>query len=106
MKKVIAKYLPLPNIHVNATVPKGDYGAVNMTNVIDIFSITKTPLLKQLNGMNISDFPKTFEDLDQENGFILYEHTIANMYRDPALLEVTGNKEIKALPGIYMYLVL
>ena len=94
MKKVIAKYLPLPNIHVNATVPKGDYGAVNMTNVIDIFSITKTPLLKQLHGMNISDFPMTFEELDQENGFVLYEHVIANMYRDPALLEITGNSEI------------
>lgn len=96
MKKVIAKYLPIPSIHVNETVPKGDYGAVNMTHVVDIFSLKKTPLLKKPNGMDISEFPMTFEQLDQEHGFVLYEHVIHNMYRNPALLEVTGNSAIAA----------
>ena len=89
MKKVISKYLPIPNIQVNKTVPKGDYGDVNMTYVADIFSLRYLPLLKQAG--NDSQFPMTFEQLDQENGFMLYEHVIDNMYRDPSLLQVTGN---------------
>ena len=90
MQKVIGKYLPLPNIPVNKTVPKGNYGSVDMLHVIDVFSLKNTPLLKQLNGMNISTFPMTFEQLDQENGFVLYEHVISNMYRDPSVMKVTG----------------
>ena len=90
MKKVIAKYFPLLNIRVNQTVPKGDYGSVDMTHVIDVFSLKNTHLLKQLNRMNISNFPMTFEQLDQENGFVLYEHVISHTYRDPSVLRVTG----------------
>ena len=90
MQKVIGKYLPLPNIPVKKTVPKGDYGSVDMVHVIDVFSLKNTPLLKRLNGMNISNFPMTFEELNQENGFVLYEHVINHMYRDPSVMTVTG----------------
>ena len=94
MKKVIAKYLPVPNIPVQTTVPKGNYGSVDMAHVIDVFSLKNTPLLKKLNRMNISENPMTFEQLDQENGFILYEHVISQNYRDPSVLTVTGNASI------------
>ena len=87
MKKVIGKYLPIPNISVQKTVPKGDYGKVTMNHVTDAFFLRNTPLL---NRMNISHYPKTFEQLDQENGLVLYEHVINNNYRDPSLLQVTG----------------
>ena len=90
MKKVIAKYLPIPNIPVQTTVPKGNYGYVNMVHVVDLFTIKNTPLLKSLNQMNISENPMTFEQMNQENGFVLYEHVISQKYRDPSLLTVTG----------------
>ena len=38
IKEVVGKYLPLPNIHVEPVVPKGDYGAVNMEFVADLSS--------------------------------------------------------------------
>ena len=100
MKKVIAKYLPIPNIPVQTTVPKGNYGYVNMVHVVDLFSIKNTPLLKSLNQMNISENPMTFEQMNQENGFVLYEHVISQKYRDPSLLTVTGklpNNEINCI---------
>ena len=87
MKNVIGKYLPIPNISVPKTVPKGDYGKVTMNHVTDAFFLRNTPLLHR---MNISDYPKTFEQLDQENGLVLYEHVISNNYRDPSLLQVKG----------------
>ena len=92
MKNVIEKYLPIPNITVEETVPKGDYGLVEMYHVIDIFSLIDTPLLVKLNDINSTDYPLTFEQLDQENGFVLYEHIITEIYRDPSLLTVTGIK--------------
>ena len=90
MKSVIAKYLPIPNIEVETTVPKGNYGQVEMNHAIDVFSLKNTPLLNKLNKMEISNYPMTFEQLDQENGFMLYEHVIRNNYRDPSELLVTG----------------
>ena len=92
MKSVIAKYLPIPNIQVETTVPKGNYGSVEMSHAIDLFSLKNTPILRKLNKMEISNYPMTFEQLDQENGFMLYEHVISNSYRDPSELEVTRNR--------------
>jgi beta-galactosidase len=89
MKKIIAKYLPIPNIPVEKTVPKGDYGSVKMFHVIDIYSLKNTPLVERLS---ISEFPMTFEQLNQENGFVLYEHIITKQYRDPSVLTVTGTR--------------
>ena len=91
MKKVIGKYLPIPNIPVQTIVPKGNYGPIEMTHVIDVFSLRNTPLLPKLSKINISDHPMTFEQLDQENGFMLYEHVISQNFRDPSILTVTGN---------------
>ena len=90
MKAVISKYLPIPNIQVETTVPKGNYGKVEMNHAIDLFSLKNTPILKKLNEMEISDYPMTFEDLNQENGFMLYEHVLRYDYRDPCELMVTG----------------
>ena len=87
MKKVISKYLPIPNITVEKIVPKGDYGSVDMFHVIDIFSLKNTPIVEKLNS---SKLPMTFEQLNQEKGFVLYEHILMHQYRDPSLLTVTG----------------
>ena len=87
IKDVISKYLPLPNITVEETVPKGDYGSVEMVSVASIFDLKGSSVFQKLNE---ADFPMTFEQLDQENGFILYEHTITQNFRDPSLLTVTG----------------
>ena len=100
MKKIIGKYLPIPNIPVEAIVPKGNYGSIEMTHVIDVFSLRNTPLIPHLNKMNTSDHPMTFEQLDQENGFMLYEHVIVQSFRDPSNLTVTGNEALSALCAI------
>ena len=94
MKAVISKYLPIPNIPVETIVPKGDYGQVEMNHAIDLFSLKNTPILKK---MEMSDDPMTFEQMDQENGFVLYEHVIRKDYRDPSELSVTGNFSIRFL---------
>ena len=94
MKSVIAKYLPIPNIQVDTIVPKGDYGQVEMNHAIDVFSLKNTPMLNKLNKMEISNYPMKFEDFDQENGFVLYEHVIRSNYRDPSELLVTGKSII------------
>ena len=89
IKDVISKYLPLPNITVEATVPKGDYGSVEMKPVISLFNLKGSSIFKKLNE---ADYPMTFEQLDQENGFVLYEHTMIENFRDPCLLSVTGKE--------------
>ena len=81
------KYLPMPNITVEETVPKGDYGSVEMISVASFFDLKGSSVFHKLNE---ADYPMTFEQLDQENGFILYEHTITQSFRDPSLLTVTG----------------
>ena len=77
----------MPNITVEETVPKGDYGSVEMISVASIFDLKGSSVFQKLNE---ADYPMTFEQLDQENGFILYEHTITQSFRDPTLLTVTG----------------
>ena len=77
----------MPNITVEETVPKGDYGSVEMISVASFFDLKGSSVFHKLNE---ADYPMTFEQLDQENGFILYEHTITQNFRDPSLLTVTG----------------
>ena len=42
-------------------------------------------------------FPPSFEDLDQEHGFVMYEHTVVSRFRDPALLDLTDSVRDRAL---------
>ena len=45
----------------------------------------------------IETFPPTFEELDQEHGFVLYQHKIASYNRDPSLLDLTDSVRDRAM---------
>ena len=45
----------------------------------------------------IETFPPTFEELDQEHGFALYQHKIASYTRDPSLLDLTDSVRDRAM---------
>ncbi|XP_059090616.1 beta-galactosidase-like [Tigriopus californicus] len=80
-KSVIAKYLPIPSIEVNETTPKANYGRVPLNYVTSIF---QGPMKFAQNNTN----PMTFEDLNQEAGYVFYETAITEMFTDPAELQV------------------
>ena len=45
----------------------------------------------------IETFPPTFEELDQEHGFVFYQHKIASYNRDPSLLDLTDSVRDRAM---------
>ena len=63
----------------------GDYGRVSMKFVSSFF-IANGTVLKRI-GENIT--PLTFEQIGQENGFMLYETVIDKLFTDPAKLKIT-----------------
>ena len=67
----------VPNINLNHTSPKGDYGEVWMS-LKSSRTQQKTAIKAQ------SPFPQTFEALGQDSGLILYESIIKNILPDPA----------------------
>lgn len=86
-KKVISKYMPLPNINITEPIqPKGNYGPVEMFFVSTFFDGLGIVLKHVAN----STLPLTFEQLGQGSGFVLYQTTIKQLFTDPAKLEITG----------------
>lgn len=58
-----------------------------MKFISSFFASNGTLLLKAASGQK---YPMTFEQLDQENGFVLYETQIRQLFTDPAKLEIEG----------------
>ena len=85
IKNVVKKYLPIPNLKVNASEAKGDYGDVTLTLASKI-GATGVPKLSKVK----APFPKTFEYLGQDSGLVLYETIIPNLVPDPSVLEIKG----------------
>ncbi|CAG2112123.1 unnamed protein product, partial [Medioppia subpectinata] len=87
VRKVIGKYLPLPNGTLPAPAPKMETKPIVMKPVLNIYDIIKsqTPIE--------STFPMTFEELRVRDGFILYSTNIAFIPSDPAVLTVKGLKD-------------
>lgn len=72
-KEVISKYMSVPDIPIPNPVPlKKSYGVVDMKYVSSVFVANGT--LLSFSGKSL--YPKTFEQIGQENGFMLYETTI------------------------------
>ncbi|XP_058801911.1 uncharacterized protein LOC131670377 [Phymastichus coffea] len=71
LRKVISKYLPLPNLEIPTVASKGNYGAVNMKPMLDLF----TKEGREIFGTPRSTFvePPTFESLGLPNWLVLYE---------------------------------
>ena len=85
IRDVLKNYTSIPAMSVkNGT--KANYGEVKLTYLGNVFSqLQKSDIF---SNMSKSYKPMTFEQLGQDNGFVLYQHTFKNTTSDPALLEV------------------
>ncbi|KAG5672448.1 hypothetical protein PVAND_002576 [Polypedilum vanderplanki] len=86
LRELISKYFPLPDIEVPENLRK-----VKLPDV----HLKPYSVLLDLNGRrHLSSFtvtslnPMTFEALNQNSGFILYETKLPNVKRDPVLLKI------------------
>ena len=86
IKNVLKNYTDIPTITVkNGT--KANYGEVQLKFFGYVFSqLNKSDIFSSMRG---SITPMTFEELGQDNGFVLYHHVFKNTTTDPALLEVS-----------------
>lgn len=85
IRKLISQYFPLPNVPVPEPVKK-----VKLQNVVlspQAVMIDSTGRRHLASFTRKSEKPKSFEELDQNSGFILYETTLPKTTRDPALLK-------------------
>ena len=85
IRDVLKNYTNIPTMSVkNGT--KANYGEVQLKLIGDVFSqLQKSDIF---SGMRESYKPMTFEQLGQDNGFVLYQHIFNNTTTDPAVLEV------------------
>jgi len=87
LRNRIGKYSVLPDIpsgFMNVS-KKGDYGSLHMNyvgHVMDMRNIFKY--------YGVHKYPMSFEDLNQEAGLMLYETKVSGLFRDPAMLNLTG----------------
>jgi len=97
-RDLFAKYLPTNNHTIPfllAHAPKQAYGIVPMQFVGSIFDVIKgsTDLDASLWEATTATNPKTFEELDQNTGFVLYETCIPRQVQDPVILKVYGLRD-------------
>lgn len=91
-RNLFSKYVNLPdNIPFPLPIsPKANYGTVQLHYLSNIFHIRGTKLAP-LWGTATS--PKTFEELDQNTGFVLYETIISKRMPDPVILSLFGLRD-------------
>ncbi|CAB3379282.1 Hypothetical predicted protein [Cloeon dipterum] len=70
----------VPSKEVPVASRKGYYGRMNLKFLSSIFDLI--PTAPQVN----SDYPLSFEELNQDEGFVLYKTVITKCHNDPALL--------------------
>ena len=91
IRRLISKYFPLPNVPVPDRLPKVKLPTVTLK--------PQTTLLDSLGRRHLAHFtkkatfPESFEVLDQNSGFILYETTLPKTSRDPGLLKFADLKD-------------
>lgn len=89
LRRIIARYLPMPDIPVPDPVPKRAYGTIRLASCCTLFSSEGRQ--KVGTGVVRSNKPKTFEALDQYSGLVLYETWLPTQFkRDPSILYVQG----------------
>jgi len=88
IRRRISKYRPVPSVppHFVNTTEKGQYGPVIMRFVGSFFDL-KPAILKKYGHHK---HPLSFEKVNQNTGFMLYETTIPGLFRDPAILKIPG----------------
>ena len=85
IQNLLRNYTDIPAISVKNET-KANYGEVRMRHVGDIFSQLQRGAV--FRAMIQSRDPLSFEQLGQDNGFVLYRHLFRNTTTDPAVLEV------------------
>ncbi|XP_017111219.1 beta-galactosidase [Drosophila elegans] len=88
LRRIIARYLPLPNQPVPGPVPKRAYGTVRLISCCSLLSPDARNRLS--TGFVQSVKPKSFEALGQYSGLVLYETWLPSFQRDPSILNVPG----------------
>ncbi|XP_032577625.1 beta-galactosidase [Drosophila sechellia] len=88
LRRIIGRYLPLPNQPVPGPVPKRSYGTVRLTTCCSLLSQEARARLS--TGFVQSAKPKSFEALGQYSGLVLYETWLPSFQRDPSILSVPG----------------
>lgn len=86
IRKLIGKYFPLPNIPVPPRQPKVKLPNVSLKPQAVMIDSTGRRYLASYTKK--SENPLTFEQLDQNSGFVLYETTLPKTKRDPGMLKL------------------
>lgn len=89
LRRIISRYLPLPDFPVPPSTPKRSYGTVRLLSCCTLLSPEGRE--KLATGVVSATKPKTFEALDQYSGLVLYETLLpAHFKRDPSVLYAPG----------------
>ena len=86
IRKLISKYFPLPNVPVPDRQPKVKLPNVNLKPHSVLLDSTARRHLASFK--KTAERPMSFEALNQNSGFILYETPLPKITRDPALLKL------------------
>ncbi|KAH8404859.1 hypothetical protein KR222_006259 [Zaprionus bogoriensis] len=86
VKQVIGEVLPLPEIALSPA-KRLAYGKVQLTPSLELLSTAGRAALSS-STPTTSTKPKSFEEIDQYSGLVLYETQLPSMDLDPALLQV------------------
>jgi beta-galactosidase len=91
IRKTISKHFPMPNVPVPDRTPK--------VKLPSIMLKPQSVMLDSTGRKHLASFtkkaekPMTFEALDQNSGFVLYETTFPKTSRDPALLKLSDLRD-------------
>jgi beta-galactosidase len=85
IRKLIGKYFPLPNVPMPVVIPKVKLPNVNLKPQSVLFDSIARKHLATFSSK--SETPKSFEALNQNSGFILYETQLPKTNRDPVMLK-------------------
>ncbi|XP_060666031.1 beta-galactosidase [Drosophila nasuta] len=86
VKQVIGEVLELPQITLEPA-KRLAYGKVELTPALELLSLEGRAALSKGTPV-IAEKPKSFEEVDQYSGLLLYETTLPDMDLDPTLLKV------------------
>lgn len=91
IRDAIARFFPLPDVPVPPRQTKIKLPSVRLTAKTSLLS----PMARRILGRGPRQFrtPQTFETLDQNSGFVLYETHLDRLKRDPSLLSVPGLRD-------------
>lgn len=84
IKNVIKKFLAVPDIPVATASPKGDYGPVLLSPIVNLLS----PLGRRIFASSVTEAPEplSFEALNMPHYLVVYEADLPSFSTDPSIL--------------------